>query len=125
MVFDEWVDCIVHSEGCVYIPQRFSNIHLFLAVNLVNSTTPYAYDLRTQTYLQPNAACHILQRVRSANAQIFKHLKLQKTLDIGGGYAPAQPGTSLYEFCDVLKEEAAKAPEVLDLLIKELGEQTE
>jgi len=46
-------------------------------------------------------------------------------LDIGGGYAPTQSGTSLYEFCDVLKEEAAKAPEVLDLLVKELGDQTE
>jgi len=60
-----------------------------------------------------------------ANAQSFKHLKLQKRLDIRGGYTPAQPGTSIYKFCDILIEEAAKAPEVLDLLVKELGEQTE
>ena len=99
-------------------------IFAFAAANFVNSSTPYTYDLRTQTYFQPNAACHILHRVRSVNAQKFKNLKLQKTLDLGEGYKPAQPGTSLYEFCDVSKEEVAKAPVVLDLLTKELGEQT-
>ena len=120
-----WIVLYIPRGAYIFPKDPVIFTFFFLAVNLVNSTTPYAYDLRTQIYLQPNAACHILQRVRSANAQSFKLLKLQKTLDIGGGYAPAQPGTSLYEFCDVLIEEAAKAPEVLDLLVKELGEQTE
>ncbi|KAL9713893.1 hypothetical protein Ac2012v2_003504, partial [Leucoagaricus gongylophorus] len=109
----EW--CLTTGWIVLYIPR---------AANFVNSSTPYTYDLRTQTYFQPNAACHILHRVRSVNAQKFKNLKLQKTLDLGEGYKPAQPGTSLYEFCDVSKEEVAKAPVVLDLLTKELGEQT-
>ncbi|KAJ3569969.1 hypothetical protein NP233_g4701 [Leucocoprinus birnbaumii] len=109
----EW--CLANGWIVLYIPR---------AVNLVNSTTPYAYDLRTQTFLQPEAALQILHRARLANSKIFKQLKLGKTLNLGEGYKAAPAGMSLYEFCDVSKEEVAKAPAVLELLVEELKGQT-
>lgn len=109
----EW--CVANGWIVLYIPR---------AVDLVNSTSPYTYDLRTQTFLQPEAAHQLLHRARIANGKIFKQLKLENTLDLGEGYKPAKAGTTLFDFCDVSKEEVAKAPLVLDLLVKELQEQT-
>jgi small subunit ribosomal protein S29 len=94
-----------------------------LAVNLVNSTTPYTYDLRTQTFHQPSASHQLLHRLRTVNASIFKRLKIEKPIVVEG-FKTVNAGTNLYELCDVSREEVARAPVVLDEVMKCLEGQT-
>lgn len=101
--------------------ERKTDAHL--AVNLVNSTTPYTYDIRTQTFLQPEASYQILHRAKEVNGKVFKELQMQSALVADGGKSvPA--GTTLYDLINLPREEVARAPLVLDTLMKELEAQT-
>jgi small subunit ribosomal protein S29 len=55
----------------IYIPR---------AVSLVNSTTSYVYDIRTQTYLQPAFALQILQRMLKVNTEVLDSVPLHEDL---------------------------------------------
>ncbi|KXN85208.1 37S ribosomal protein S23, mitochondrial [Leucoagaricus sp. SymC.cos] len=105
----EW--CLAHGWIVLYIPR---------AVNLVNSTTPYHYDLRTKTFFQPEAAYQILHRARVANAKTFKGLKTKESLTIAGAAKPIPAGTILYDLLDIPREQLAQAPIILGTLLKEL-----
>ncbi|KAF9442411.1 hypothetical protein P691DRAFT_810684 [Macrolepiota fuliginosa MF-IS2] len=106
--------CAASGWVVLYIPR---------AVNLVNSTTPYTYDIRTQTFLQPESSYQILHRVKEANKKVFQELKTQNALVVDG-WKTVPAGTTLSELVDLPREEVGRAPVVLDWLMKELEGQT-
>ena len=68
----------------IYIPR---------AVNLVNSTTEYLYDIRTQTYLQTKFAFQTLQRTLTVNSELLGSIQLHEDLELEKLLFPA--GTPL------------------------------
>jgi small subunit ribosomal protein S29 len=95
-----------------------------LAVNLVNSTTDYVYDWRSQTYLQPSFAFQTLQRFLTVNASTIASLQTQKELRIERR-APIPAGTTLQDLIDVGLKDQVLAPTILSALLEELGQQTQ
>ncbi|KAH9992708.1 mitochondrial ribosomal death-associated protein 3-domain-containing protein [Russula compacta] len=81
------------------------------AISLVNSSTPYSYDLRTQTYLQPVFAQQTLERFRSDK------------IDLDDGLSLPQ-GTPLLKLIDIGLKDQTFAPTVLAALLEALGKQT-
>lgn len=105
--------CIANDWIVVYIPR---------AVNLVNSTTPYDYDLRTQTYLQPAFAFQTLQRLQTVNSTTLSALTTHKKFVFEKREVPQ--GTSLFDLVGVALKDPASAPVILDALMAELSVQT-
>jgi small subunit ribosomal protein S29 len=91
-------------------------------VNLINSTTPYEYDLRTQTYLQPKFAYQTLQRLQTVNSALLMTLTTQRKFVFERREVPL--GTSLFDFIGVALKDPTSAPIILDALVSELGAQT-
>ena len=95
----------------------------FQAVNLVNSSTPYSYDLHTQTYLQPVFAQQTLERFRSVNEHHLGSLIAEEKIDLDDGVSLPQ-GTPLLKLIDVGLKDRSSAPTVLAALLEALGKQT-
>jgi hypothetical protein len=93
------------------------------ALDLVNSTTAYAYDLRTQTYFQPEFASQMLQRVLNANASSLESLHTQEELNLDRR-TPVTAGTPLTDLINVGVKEPSISPIILTALMEELGKQT-
>jgi len=93
------------------------------AINLVNSSTPYSYDLRTQTYLQPVFAQQTLERFRSVNEHHLGSLVAEEKIDLDDGVSLPQ-GTPLLKLIDVGLKDRTSAPTVLAALLEALGKQT-
>ena len=93
------------------------------AINLVNSSTPYSYDLRTQTYLQPVFAQQTLQRFRSVNEHALSSLVAEHKIELDAGSSLPE-GTPLLKLIDVGLKEQTSAPAVLVALLEALGKQT-
>jgi small subunit ribosomal protein S29 len=93
------------------------------AINLVNSSTPYSYDLRTQTYLQPVFAQQTLQRFRSVNEHALSSLVAEDKIELDAGLLLPE-GTPLLKLIDVGLKERTSAPAVLVALLEALGKQT-
>jgi small subunit ribosomal protein S29 len=94
----------------------------FQAINLVNSSTAYSYDLRTQTYLQPVFAQQTLERFRFVNEHALHSLVVEDKVELGGSSLPQ--GTSLLKLIDVGLKDRVSAPAVLSALLEALGKQT-
>ncbi|TFK39592.1 mitochondrial ribosomal death-associated protein 3-domain-containing protein [Crucibulum laeve] len=105
------------ENGCIvlYIPR---------ATNLVNSITPYVYDLRTQIYSQPTFAYQTLQRMLTVNRPTLDALELLTALVLEKQTVPA--GTTLSALINIALKDKLKAScmMILETLLKELGEQT-
>jgi small subunit ribosomal protein S29 len=97
--------------------------HPSQAINLVNSSSPYSYDLRTQTYLQPVFAQQTLERFRSVNEYHLGSLVAEDKIDLEDGLSLPQ-GTPLLKLIDVGLKDRASAPTVLAALLEALGKQT-
>ena len=95
----------------------------FQAINLVNSSTAYSYDLRTQTYLQPVFAQQTLERFRSVNEHHLGSLVAEDKIDLEDGLSLPQ-GTPLLKLIDVGLKDRTSAPTVLAALLEALGKQT-
>jgi small subunit ribosomal protein S29 len=104
---------VANNWVVLYIPR---------GVNLVNSTTPHSYDLRTQTYLQPVFAYQTLQRMLTVNAKAFETLKTQSELTFEKRSA-VPVGTSLKDLVNVGLKDQSLATIVLEALLAELGNQ--
>ena len=94
----------------------------FQAINLVNSSTAYSYDLRTQTYLQPVFAQQTLERFRIVNEHALNSLVAEDKIELGGSSLPQ--GTPLLKLIDLGLKDRASAPAVLSALLEALGKQT-
>jgi len=97
--------------------------HRSQAINLVNSSTPYSYNLRTQTYLQPVFAQQTLERFRSVNEHHLGSLVAEDKIDLEDGLSLPQ-GTPLLKLIDVGLKDRTSAPTVLAALLEALGKQT-
>ena len=93
----------------------------------MNSTTPYAYDLRTQLYLQPGFSFQILQRMLTVNKKAFTEISLPEDLVLEKQTLKA--GTTLKEVVDVAivdrQRSTAQAPLILDAVMKALEVQSQ
>lgn len=89
----------------------------------MNSSTPYSYDLRTQTYLQPVFAQQTLQRFRTVNQHALSSLAAEDKIDLDDGLSLPQ-GTPLLNLIDVGLKDQIYAPTVLAALLEALGKQT-
>ncbi|THH17829.1 hypothetical protein EW146_g3049 [Bondarzewia mesenterica] len=94
------------------------------AINLVNSTSTYTYDLRTQTYLQPVFAYQTLQRFLTVNSTALQSLTTDREIGIENR-APVPAGTSLKDLIEIGLKDQMMAPTVLAELLEVLGRQTE
>ncbi|KAF8493178.1 mitochondrial ribosomal death-associated protein 3-domain-containing protein [Russula emetica] len=92
------------------------------AINLVNSSTAYSYDLRTQTYLQPVFAQQTLERFRCVNEHALNSFVAEDKIELGGSSLPQ--GTPLLKLIDVGLKDRASAPGVLSAVLEALGKQT-
>ena len=92
-------------------------------ISLVNSSTPYAYDPRTQTYGQPAFAQQLLKRFVDVNERLIKNLKVQ------GSYpfkeTTIDSSSSLLDLITIGIESQESAPTVLSALFTELSKQRE
>ncbi|KAF8141850.1 mitochondrial ribosomal death-associated protein 3-domain-containing protein [Boletus edulis] len=94
------------------------------AVNLVNSTTTYAYDVRTRLYQQATFAFQTLQRFLTVNSHRLDQLKT--TVDVELERRATIPvGTPLSDLVRAGIKERALAPTILMALMEELQKQTE
>ncbi|KAF8672523.1 hypothetical protein AX14_005554 [Amanita brunnescens Koide BX004] len=105
--------CAQSDWVVIYIPR---------AVNLVNSTTGYSYDLKTQTFIQPQFAYQTLQRTLSVNNNILSSLSTTRKHFFEKREIPV--GSSLTDLISLGLKDLPSAPAVLDALMAELGQQT-
>ncbi|KAI8985668.1 mitochondrial ribosomal death-associated protein 3-domain-containing protein [Trametes punicea] len=105
--------CLQKEWLTLYIPR---------ATNLVNSSTAYAYDPRTQTYGQPAFAQQLLKRFADVNAALIQSLTVQ------GSYPFEEraiaSGTPFSDLISIGDEFQHQAPTVLTVLLDELTKQT-
>ena len=104
---------------------KFDTIHVLksspAALTLVNSSTPYSYDPRTRTYLQPTFSYQILQRFLTVNAAALRNLSLKTDLVLDRRTLSA--GSSLADLLDIGLKDQTLAPMVLSALFAELSKQ--
>jgi small subunit ribosomal protein S29 len=93
------------------------------AIKLVNSSTPYSYDLHTRTYVQPIFAQQTLQRFRTVNEHALGSLVAEQQIDLQGSSSLPE-GTPLLNLIDVGLKDQTFAPTVLSKLLEALGKQT-
>jgi small subunit ribosomal protein S29 len=97
---------------------------LLVAISLVNSSSAYQYDMRTQTYSQPTFASQTLRRFLAVNVAALKNMTTQKEVGIERR-ASLPAGTSLVDLINVGLKDQSVAPTVLEALLSELGSQKE
>ncbi|TFY69289.1 hypothetical protein EVJ58_g499 [Rhodofomes roseus] len=108
------VEYAAHSDWIVlYIPRGLS---------LVDSSRDYAYDLRTQTYLQPEFSAQLLRRFLSVNERLTNMLKTREQVPLQGRSVPA--GSRLTALVKAGVDDVNNAPVVLSVLIDELSQQS-
>ncbi|RXW16060.1 hypothetical protein EST38_g9796 [Candolleomyces aberdarensis] len=112
------------SEGWIvlYIPR---------AKTLINSTTTYTYDLRTQTYLQPQASYRIVEKLLTVNSDALSTLTLSAPFTLGGDQDKSKlqvfkEGTKLSEVAQACVKDKSyqSACGTLEVLMRELEGQT-
>ncbi|KAI0718085.1 mitochondrial ribosomal death-associated protein 3-domain-containing protein [Cerioporus squamosus] len=104
------------------VQKDWITLYIPRAINLVNSSTPYVYDPRTQTYGQPAFAQQLLKRFADVNEALIKDMKVQ------GSY-PFEERTidstsALTDLINLGLEYSHQAPTVLSTLFAELAQQT-
>lgn len=89
---------------------------------MVDSSTAYIYDPRTQSYLQPDYSNQLLQRMFAVNKKRFDNLKLTEEIVLEK-IRPLPIGTSLKDAIKVADMDHQHAPTILSAVLKELGKQ--
>lgn len=106
--------------------QKWIVIYIPRTVGIVNSTTPYTYDIRTQTYLQPAFAFQTLQRMLTVNTEALNSVQLQEKLLLEKREVPA--GTSVADLIGIAISErsrtVAQSPLILETVMRTLEKQT-
>ncbi|PPQ89420.1 hypothetical protein CVT25_002186 [Psilocybe cyanescens] len=109
--------CVQEGWVVIYIPR---------GINLVNSTTSYTYNIRTQTYLQPAFSFQTLQRMLSVNRDALAAIPLSEDLVLERQTVRA--GTPLSTVIEVGIAErdrtVAQSPAILEGVMKSLEVQT-
>lgn len=120
----EWLTLYIPKGARSQIAQKFDiRLTLCPAARLVDSTTPYTYDLRSRTYLQPKASSQALKRFLVANSTLLQNLTTSQDVVLEKAMIPA--GTPLPKFIQVGLDEQSASPAILDALFHKIGTQTE
>ncbi|PBK91850.1 hypothetical protein ARMGADRAFT_931549 [Armillaria gallica] len=104
--------CHAQDWIVIYVPR---------AVSTVNSTTMHTYDLRTQTYVQPNYAHQTLRRILIVNRARLESIPTRKAHAFEK--VKVEEGSPLTTLIEAGLADKAIAPAILDELFSELGEQ--
>lgn len=118
-----WIVIYIPRGGHFYLSILISILISALAISLVNSSTQYIYDPRTQTYLQPTMAFQLLQRFLTVNRSALNGLTIRNDLELEK--RPTVPaGTPLADLIGVGLRDHSVAPTILSTLLSVLGKQT-
>jgi small subunit ribosomal protein S29 len=95
------------------------------AISLVDCTTPYTYDARTQTFLQPLLSAHLLRQLRDMEHPGLRELTITSpfVLEKAPTGAP-EVGSPLLQLLEYGIREVSVAPFVLEAVLSELASQT-
>ncbi|KAF8889525.1 mitochondrial ribosomal death-associated protein 3-domain-containing protein [Gymnopilus junonius] len=100
----------------IYIPR---------GIKLVDSTSSYIYDLRSQTYLQPGYSFQILQRMLTVNREALQRIQLAEDLVLEKSALPK--GTTLEKVIEFTIADKARnvpqAAQILDAVMRALDVQ--
>ncbi|KAJ3999088.1 mitochondrial ribosomal death-associated protein 3-domain-containing protein [Lentinula boryana] len=105
--------CLAKEWIVIYIPR---------AKTMVNSTTTHVYDLRTQTYLQPNYAQQTLRRILEVNSANLQTLTMRDGLSYDR--RSFSSGTTLAQLASAGSKDPAISSVVLETLLTELCRQS-
>ncbi|THH10743.1 hypothetical protein EW145_g1103 [Phellinidium pouzarii] len=105
--------CSINDWIVLYIPR---------GQKLVDSSTSYFYDPRTQLYLQPVASSQILQRLLIVNRRIIEQLKVTQTVTFEK-HDSVITGAPLKDLIEIAVSEQHLAPTILSAVLTELGKQ--
>jgi small subunit ribosomal protein S29 len=94
------------------------------AISLLNSSTRYQYDLRTQTYQQHASAQQILRRFASVNENALQSIHIQDPVRIDKHSRTFEIGTPLTQLIQAGVTGPSAASDVLDAVFEQLGKQT-
>lgn len=112
------------KQAVEYCAQKeWLTLYIPKAARLVDSTTPYTYDLRSRTYLQPKASSQALKRFLVANSTLLQNLTTSQDVVLEKAMIPA--GTPLPKFIHVGLDEQSASPAILDALFDKIGTQTD
>ncbi|CAG7847120.1 SubName: Full=Uncharacterized protein {ECO:0000313/EMBL:CCA69094.1} [Serendipita indica DSM 11827] len=111
------IHCVASNWIVLYLPR---------AIDTVNCTTPYNYEPRTQTFLQPMLSEKLLRQLRDMGHSGLKKLTLTNDFAIDSA-PPGAPkkGQRLIELIEYGILEVSMAPFVLEQLLAELASQTQ
>ncbi|KAI0642367.1 mitochondrial ribosomal death-associated protein 3-domain-containing protein [Trametes meyenii] len=103
------------------IQKEWISLYIPRAINLVNSSTPYSYDARTQTYGQPAYAQQLLKRFIDVNGSLTQSLTTQESYPFEERAIASD--APLVDLIDLGLEFQHQAPNVLSALLNELAKQ--
>ncbi|KIY69448.1 hypothetical protein CYLTODRAFT_349530 [Cylindrobasidium torrendii FP15055 ss-10] len=106
--------CHLQKWVVIYIPRAYAT---------VDSTTTHVYDLRTRTYVQPFFSWQLVQRIFSTNQAILDTLTTTEKHDFGK--VSVEAGQPLQELHRIAETDKYFAPQVLEVVLAELGKQKE
>ncbi|KAF7982520.1 hypothetical protein HWV62_28132 [Athelia sp. TMB] len=106
------------------IARHWIVLYIPRAISLVNSSSPHAYDARTQTYVQPNTAYQLLQRFLTVNRATLAELRLARDHELSSTKRAAK-GTGVVELIEMGVRDQNIAAVVLEGALEELAGQTE
>ncbi|EJF64026.1 hypothetical protein DICSQDRAFT_53564 [Dichomitus squalens LYAD-421 SS1] len=104
------------------IQKDWVTLYIPRGIALVNSSTPYVYDPRTQTYGQPAFAQQLLKRFVDVNERLIKDLKVQGSYPLKE--TAINSSSPLLDMINIGIESQESAPTVLSALLTELSKQT-
>jgi small subunit ribosomal protein S29 len=101
------------------------SLTIYLGIELVNCSTPYNYDPRTQTFLQPTLSATLLRQLKEANHPALETLTLTSpfSLEKAPSGAP-EVGSPLVQLIDYGIRETSVTSFVLEAVLAELASQT-
>ncbi len=99
------------------------------AIDLISSSSPYAYHSPSSTYHLPTLTSTFLTTLLSANQKILSQIKLKQDVESkstgAGGVVKFEKGMDLGRVCGEGARDEAIAVEVAELVMRLLGEQSE
>jgi small subunit ribosomal protein S29 len=91
-------------------------------MKLIDSSSSYAYDPRTRTFVQPEFSSETVKRFRDVNSQVFDELRTSEDIVLSARLTVSK-GSTLTELARIASREETLAPVVLSAVMQELQKQ--
>ena len=119
------MDRSLHSaRQAIWLFNRQGPDNIHLAISILNSSTRYQYDLRTQTFQQNALAQQLLRRLASVNDKALQSIHLQDAIRIEKYSRTFEIGTPLTQLIQAGVTGPSAASDVLNAVLEQLGRQT-